>query len=265
MDISYQHISPSLQQYVSCIWASQSDQKVSQERIIPDGGSVLIFNFGGTATATMSDGTSKTWSSNIFAGLMTSYIDLTYHGRFEQVGVIFKPFGAFHLINCPMSEFLNSLVELDLVDKYKFQKVFEAMAATNCIHQRLALVYIWLEEIYANIKIESFIPYVTSLLHNTEEISVNEVADSIGKSQQHIARSFNKYTGISPKKLQRIFRFQKVLQTLNLQPSLSLTATAYQFNYFDQPHFNNEVKSFSGFTPSQLVKQNVLESLRVLR
>jgi AraC-like DNA-binding protein len=265
MDISYHHISPHLQQYISCIWASKGDQNVSKERIIPDGGSVLIFNFGGTVTATMSDGSSKTWNSAIFAGLMTSYIDLTYDGRFEQVGVIFKPFGAFHLINCPMSEFLNSIVELDLVEKHKFQRIYESMAATNCIHQRLEIVCTWLEKIFANIKIESFIPHVTSLLHSTEEISVNELADTIGKSQQHVARSFQKYTGISPKKLQRIFRFQNVLQTLRKQGNLSLTATAYEFNYFDQPHFNNEIKSFSGFTPSQIVKQNVLESLRVIR
>jgi AraC-like DNA-binding protein len=265
MDIRYHHISQHLQQYVACIWASKGDQNVSKERIIPDGGSVLIFNFGGSATATMSDGSTKTWNSTIFAGLMTSYIDLTYDGRFEQVGVIFKPFGAFHLINCPMSEFLNSIVELDLVDKYKFQRVFESMAATNCIHQRLAIVCTWLEEFFAAIKTESFIPHVISQLHRTEEISVNEMADTIGKSQQHIARSFQKYTGVSPKKLQRIFRFQKVLQALRNQQSLSLTATAYEFNYFDQPHFNNEIKSFSGFTPSQIVKQNVLESLRVIR
>ena len=232
---------------------------------MPDGGSVLIFNFGGSITATLSDGSTKTWNGNIFAGLMTSYIDLTYQGRFEQVGIIFKPFGAFHLINRPMSEFLNSIVELDLVDKYRFQTVFEAMANTNCIRQRLSIVNNWLEKNFAGRKVETFIPHVTSLLHNTEEISVSELADNIGKSQQHIARSFNKYTGTNPKKLQRIFRFRKVLQTLSFQQRLPLTDTAYQFNYFDQPHFNNEIKSFSGFTPSQIIKQNILGNLRVIR
>jgi AraC-like DNA-binding protein len=265
MDFIQQDISPYLKQYVSAIWASQGHQDVKKERIVPDGGSVLIFNFGDSVTATLSDGSTKTWKGNIFAGLMTSYIDLTYQGRFEQVGVIFKPFGAFHLIDCPMSEFSDSIVEPDLVDKHKFQAVFEEMGLTNCIRQRLSILGTWLEKIFAGRKIESFIPHVTSLLYDTEEVSVSELADTIGKSQQHIARSFNKYTGTSPKKLQRIFRFQKVLQTLSLQHSFPLTATAYQFNYFDQPHFNNEVRSFSGFTPSQIVKQNVMSNLRVIR
>src|SRR5688500_3055360 len=236
MDFAHSHISPSLSQYISCIWASRGDQEGVKERVVPDGGSVLIFNFGDSITATLSDGSKKTWTTNIFAGLMTSYIDLTYEGKFEQVGVIFNPFGAFHLMNCPMSEFLNSVVELELVDKYKFRKVYEAMAATHSIQQRLVIIGIWLEEMFAAVKFESFIPHITSLLHNSEEISLSDVADSIGKSQQHIARSFNKYTGTSPKKLQRIFRFQKVLQTLNLRQSTLLTETAYQFNYFDQPH-----------------------------
>ena len=217
MDFIQQDISPYLQQYVSAVWASRGDQEVKKERIVPDGGSVLIFNFGGSITATLSDGSATTWTNNFFAGLMTSYIDLTYQGRFEQVGVIFKPFGAFHLINTPMSEFLNSIVELDLVDRYKFRRVFETMGATNCIRQRLSIVNDWLEKILAGKKIETFIPHVTSLLHDTEEFSVSDLADTIGKSQQHIARSFNKYTGTNPKKLQRIFRFQKVLQTLTFQ------------------------------------------------
>jgi len=265
MDFIQQDISPYLQQYVSAIWASKGDEAVEKERIVPDGGSVLIFNFGGSITATLSDGSTKTWTGNIFAGLMTSYIDLSYQGRFEQVGIIFKPFGAFHLINCPMSEFLDSIVEPDMIDKYKFQAVFGEMASTNCIRQRLSILNIWLEKIFAGRRIESFVPHITSLLHDTEEVSVSDLADTIGKSQQHIARSFNKYTGTSPKKLQRIFRFQKVLRTLSLQHNMPLTATAYQFNYFDQPHFNNEVRSFSGFTPSQIVKQNVMANLRVIR
>src|SRR5688572_11025048 len=116
MEITHPHISPFLQQYVACIWASQGAEDVIKERIVPDGGSVLIFNFGGSITATMNNGPTRTWKGSFFAGVMTSYIDLTYNGKFEQVGVIFKPFGAFHLMNCPMSEFLNSVVELDLVD-----------------------------------------------------------------------------------------------------------------------------------------------------
>jgi AraC-like DNA-binding protein len=265
MDFIHQDVSPYLQQYVSAVWASRGDKSVTKERIVPDGGSVLIFNFGGSITSTRSDGSPTTWTSNIFAGLMTSYIDLTYQGRFEQVGIVFKPFGAFHLVNCPMSEFVDSIVELELVDKYKFQQVFDTMAHTDNIRHRLSIVNDWLEKIFAGKKIETFIPHAISLLHDTDEISVRELADNIGKSQQHVGRSFNKYTGTNPKKLQRIFRFQKVLQTLSYQQRLPFTETAYQFNYFDQPHFNNEVKFFSGFTPTQIIKQNILGNLRVIR
>lgn len=265
MDIAYQHIAHHLQPFVSCVWGSKGHEDVRNERIVPDGGSCLIFNFGGAVTARRTDGSVTTWKNNFFAGLTTSYVDLTYEGSFEQVGVIFKPFGAFHLMNLPMSEFLNSGFELDLVDKYKFQKVSDKMAGTGDLHQRLAMVCSWLEVTFASTKVESFVPAVTSLLQKPDEISVNEIANHMGRSQQHIARLFNKYTGINPKKLQRIFRFQKVLHALTAQQNQLLTSTAYQFNYFDQPHFNNEIRSFSGFTPSQLVRQNILGSLRVIR
>lgn len=265
MDIAYLHISPNLQRFVSCVWASKSLEEVKTERILPDGGSTLIFNFGDAVTVHRADGSTTTWNKNFLAGLTTSYLDLTYQGSFEQVGVIFKPFGAFHLMNMPMSEFLDSGVELDLVDKYKFQRVYDEMASTEDLHQRLELVCSWLEFAFTNVKADSFIPAVTCLLQKQDEISVNEIADRMGRSQQHIARLFSRYTGTNPKKLQRIFRFQKVLRTLTTQKKQLLTSTAYDFNYSDQPHFNNEIRTMSGYTPSQLLKQNVLGSLRVIR
>lgn len=265
MDIAYLHISPNLQRFVSCVWASKSNNEVKAERILPDGGSTLIFNFGDAVTARRADGSITTWSRNFLAGLTTSFLDLTYHGSFEQVGVIFKPFGAFHLMNTPMSEFLDSGVELDLVDKYKFQKIYDEMASAEDLHRRLALVCSWLELAFSGITVDSFIPSVTCLLQKQDEISVNEIAGQMGRSQQHIARLFNKYTGTSPKKLQRIFRFQKVLHTLTTHKTQLLTSTAYDFNYSDQSHFNNEIRSMSGYTPLQLLKQNVLGSLRVVR
>jgi AraC-like DNA-binding protein len=127
------------------------------------------------------------------------------------------------------------------------------------------IVASWLESMFVQAKVESFIPQVTNLLYTTDEISVKEIADSIGRSQQHIARVFNKYTGVNPKKLQRIFRFQKVLKTLGSVKNELLTSTAHHNNYFDQPHFNNEIRSLSGYTPSQISKQKVLETLRVIR
>lgn len=265
MEIAHQHISQQLAPFVAAVWASKGSEEIRHERIVPDGGSCLIFNFGGDVTVRRADGSVDTWKNNFFAGVATSYIDLTYEGSFEQVGVIFKPFGAFHLMKLPMSEFSDSGFELDLVDKYKFQKVSDAMADTECLHQRLAMVYQWLELVFAGVKVESVVPAVTSLLQKQNEISLNEIAHQLGCSQQHIARLFNKYTGINPKKLQRIFRFQKVLRSLSTQSNALLTSTAYQYNYFDQPHFNNEIRAFSGFTPAQLAKQNVMGSFRVIR
>lgn len=265
MDIAFQYISPGIAPFISCIWASRSGSDVRSERIIPDGGSCLIFNFGGAVTARRIDGSVVTWKNSFFAGLNTSYIDVSYEGGFEQVGVIFKPFGAFHLMNMPMSYFLNAGIELDLIDKQKFQPVFDEMAATEDLHERLMIVRHWLELALAHIKVNPFVLAVTPLLQKSEETVVCKIADHMGRSQQHIARMFNKYTGINPKKLQRILRFQKVLHTLTAEEKQILTATAYQYNYFDQPHFNNEIRSMSGFTPSQLVKQNVLGSFRVIR
>jgi AraC-like DNA-binding protein len=265
MEISYLNVSPKLQPFIIGVWAAKDGVAVRNERIVPDGGSCLIFNFGGTVTATRSNGSITTWKSHFFAGAATSYVDLKYEERFEQVGVIFKPFGAFHLMNTPMSEFSDAGYEVDLVNKCKFNQVSDEMANVDSLEQRLTKLCHWLEDSFVGAKRDSFVPAITSLLQQTDEISVNEIANVMGCSQQHIARVFNKHAGISPKKLQRVYRFQKVLQTFQSAPKESLTVTALDHNYFDQPHFNNEIRAFSGYTPAQLMKQNLLPSFRVIR
>jgi AraC-like DNA-binding protein len=73
-------------------------------------------------------------------------------------------------------------------------------------------------------------------------------------SERQLERKFKTSVGISPKKLQRIVRFEKSLQLLRRADYKQLTSVAHELDYTDQSHFIKDFKDFSGMTPYAFVK-----------
>ena len=62
------------------------------------------------------------------------------------------------------------------------------------------------------------------------------------------------YTGVSPKMLSSLNRLQTSLKKLSSSKSEKLTDVAYELEYFDQAHFNNDFKRFTNLKPTEYVK-----------
>jgi methylphosphotriester-DNA--protein-cysteine methyltransferase len=60
---------------------------------------------------------------------------------------------------------------------------------------------------------------------------------------------FEKHVGIRPKYFSSLMQFQHVLRALESEQQFSWTQLAHDSGYFDQAHFINEFKRFSGLTP----------------
>jgi len=58
------------------------------------------------------------------------------------------------------------------------------------------------------------------------------------------------HAGASPKLLSSLFRLKRTLYTLACFTPEKLTHLAYQEEYFDQAHFINDFKSFTGLKPT---------------
>lgn len=69
-----------------------------------------------------------------------------------------------------------------------------------------------------------------------------------------LERHFRKDTGLRPKQYQRLHRFRAVVEHLYATRSTDWSQYVYDFGFFDQSHLIKEVKAFTGFTPSQLVR-----------
>ncbi len=76
--------------------------------------------------------------------------------------------------------------------------------------------------------------------------SVAEVADEIGWSMRRFSQIFREQVGLSPKVWCRLRRFQTALRQLHAGSEMRWAELAIDCGYYDQSHFCNEFKAFSG-------------------
>jgi AraC-like DNA-binding protein len=75
---------------------------------------------------------------------------------------------------------------------------------------------------------------------------VREVARSTGWSERRFSQVFREEVGFSPKAWTRILRFQRAVEQLHAGVDMRWAELALDCGYYDQSHFANEFRAFSG-------------------
>ncbi|WP_254053255.1 helix-turn-helix domain-containing protein [Singulisphaera sp. GP187] len=77
----------------------------------------------------------------------------------------------------------------------------------------------------------------------------------MGISSRQLHRRFHDSVGYGPKTLQRILRFQRLLELARNEPAprLDLAALAFEAGYADQAHMSREVRELADNTPTSVL------------
>lgn len=86
------------------------------------------------------------------------------------------------------------------------------------------------------------------------KVEIKRLAEDQNVSERHLNRLFQQWIGISPKEFTRIMRFQNTFKHMLFTRKRKLAWLAIENGYHDQAHFINEFKTFSGVTPTQILK-----------
>jgi AraC-like DNA-binding protein len=76
--------------------------------------------------------------------------------------------------------------------------------------------------------------------------SVRETARQIGWSERRFSQVFREEVGLAPKVWCRIQRFQRAVRQLHAGADMRWAELALECGYYDQSHFANEFRAFSG-------------------
>ncbi len=232
----------------------------SLEKVVPDGSSYLLIELDGmprhtfdTVTGEKKGEFTKAWIS----GMHTDYLTISALPDSEMLAVKFKPYGAFPFLKSPISEFNNLVIG---AEGALGESVFEfrsSLMKTPTYEGKMSLCEEWLLARFDEENSpDDFVVSACNTMQQDSKLEFNSIAEMISKagiSKKHFINQFKKYVGLTPKQLQRVFRFNDILQCISKEDNIGWTQIALSCGYYDQAHFIKEFKSFCGINPSKFI------------
>jgi len=255
--MQYEEIIPAqaLSKYIKCFWAMYNPvaDVASQERILPDGCTELVFNLGEPFTQHDLDGNTEIQPLTLLVGQMRRHLLIAPTGRVQLVGVRFWPGGAYPFLRLPQYEIADSVLALDFVwgvlARELESKIREARSTSEIVREIEAAMLARLSQFRGHDEAE--MKAIALILRSGGCVPIESLAEQMGISFRKLDRRFNARVGLPPKTLCRIIRFQRALRMIereSVRPDW--VRIALECGYYDQPHFIKEFKAFSGTEPT---------------
>jgi len=238
-----------LKPYIS--YLAVSEQEPGKEySVLPTTGLVIGFQYTGRLSSIKENKETVLTTAGI-TGIADSFKIFKTSAHTGTVLVYFTETGFTHFASTPAHELFNRSLSLDdIFEKNKVRNVEEKLAMAEGNRQRVKIVEQFLTAQLKDIRADQLIVEAVRLIYQSKgTIRIKELHEKLLISQSPFEKRFRKVVGTSPKKFASIVRFNAVLDTLN--HSKSLTDICYEHHFFDQAHFINDFKKFTGNTPEQ--------------
>jgi AraC-like DNA-binding protein len=254
-------IHPRLAPYVKSIELDLLHSDIQQAalpyRVLPDFSVVMGFQYRGSLYL-LEKGNKQQLSHCGISGLQTQHkLFQAENLATKTILVKFYPWAINALFKEAAYHFTNQALGLaDVVKPGLISCLEEQLMATTKPYELSQLVQDFLIQLLSTRDNESpskcMIALSQQIIHSPALPTVNELAKQFGLSKRTLERQFKVILGMSPKTYLKLGQFQKTLQ--QLRTGSCWEAIVDQLNYYDQAHFINSFKQFSGLTPSQFIQ-----------
>jgi AraC-like DNA-binding protein len=246
---------PELKDYVRFFWTLDVEVGSSApfvHRALPDNCLEMIFYCRGAFSITSpSGGEGNTFQSGVF-GQAQQFRQFKTSNDFTLFGVYLYPHSFKTIFNLPADELTNQMVDIEslwgIAGKILEERII--LAANNVIRIALfsefMLNHIRKKSIYDS----AFPVTINRIVDNNTLLSIPTFASECNLSRRQFERKFAQYSGFTPKDFLRLVRFQRAVSESTIR-NRSLAQIATDSGYYDQSHFTNEFRNFSGYTPGE--------------
>jgi AraC-like DNA-binding protein len=232
--------------YIDAFWTTSTTplHTPGHKIIYPDGCSELVVNLG--KQTLYLNGTMAIRPGVIYlGGTQRGPINFTSMPDSKFYGIRFKPGGFSTFFKMPLYEATGQFIELSLKE-LKFILNCENPQATTVLANAFFLQRL-------SLKSDRFLSIAEDLYLTNGSITIDDLAKRHSIGFRSLERLFKNTVGVAPKELSKIIRFQSVLRRLKDKNfDDNLLWLALEMGYYDQSHLTNEIKAFTGQTPSQL-------------
>ncbi|WP_158823765.1 helix-turn-helix domain-containing protein [Granulicella sp. S156] len=222
----------------------------THERILPRGEMQIIVNLAGDALTNHSlgqDGAVSALPSCIVVGPRGRYDLVDTQDLKELVGVVFWPGGAAPFLREDAGAFFERFIALE--DVLSCREIRTLLQGQPSPSQKLRALERWLEAGLTG-RLPQRNPVVIQALNLLRQHSVRDAARLLSISERRLHQIMKTEVGLSPKVWSRVQRFQHAISLLQARTEPRWEQLALACGFYDQSHFCNEFKAFSGIDPS---------------
>jgi AraC-like DNA-binding protein len=167
----------------------------------------------------------------------------------QALAVLFQPQGFRMLFGIPTTLVTDVGVDASNVLGGKIAAFHERLANTPTFNQRVrCLDEFLLDRLRASKPLDGIHLALNRLIMSGSSTRIGDFAFLAGVTIRQLERKSLEYTGLSPKTLVRIGRFQQVLK-IKSAGSLTWAEVAQALDYHDQMHMIRDFRTFAGDAP----------------
>jgi len=237
---------------------SISSDKPYIHRTLANASPELIFHYKGPfEELTFDDKSEKSFLTGVHAqtNIIRRFIVKTDFGIF---GVFLQPYAIPVLFGIPSLEIKNELPDLVSLLGQEGRDLTEKMMLAKDNMERLSIINQFLEQRLTQFERPEVIQATKIIFKTKGQINIKQLSEKLSLSQRQFERKFKEHVGFTPKSFSRIVRFNALLWNYKKE-NASLTEIAYDFGYYDQAHFIQDFKQFSGYNPKTYFSGNAKE------
>jgi AraC-like DNA-binding protein len=228
-----------LASFVECGWV-RSGAAGGSLRVMPDGCVDLFVTAEGTL---------------MVSGPATTFYDPGEGTQGVLAGLRLRPGAAAAVMGHPASELRDNQVPIDSVFGISTSGLVEKLLTTTTSAQRVAMLEAMLARYFVKVEpvVDQPVAHTIQMLRSRPARPVSGVAAAVGLSERQFRRRFEAAVGYGPKRLGRIFRFQRLLDLIHAADDrIRWAETAIEAGYADQSHMINECLVLAGAPPTAL-------------
>lgn len=168
---------------------------------------------------------------------------------------------------------LSRIFKLDLTPQAKpdidlphqlFYPLWETMSELETTEERIACFERFLSGLQQSTYLKDAIDILyDKIMEKGMHLPLKEIVRECHASQRTLERHFVKRTGVTPKMLVRIMRFNALWNKVQNNKKIDYQNVVATGNYFDQAHFINDFKSIVGESPGNFFKRD-LHSIKMM-
>jgi AraC-like DNA-binding protein len=261
--MNYKTFSPSagVNAFVKCYWVLETDRDTKPEKqsIIPDGCIEMVFHYGALHKQYRPGRNSLLQPRCFVFGQIVSPLEIESTGVTGIFAVRFHPDGFAPFATIPLGMMVDRAVPLDELFGTDGIELGQHVLQATTTDERIKICEAFLlNRLASSESVDRMVKSSVALLLSLKgQVKISELSEELQISRRQLERRFSTVVGLSPKQLSKIVRLQTTLKMLINNQAASLTALAYDGEYYDQAHFIKDFRQFTGVSPKEFFKDNL--------